>query len=163
MSKSTSKATLQQRLRALVAGTQKHFPNASLTFGGATHTAAELVQLFQSLDDSTTVMDAAKAKWQDTLKAQRDVRANVRPAMQAYATHLVSLFGSAVEPLADFGLTPRKAPALRTAEQKANAAAKRKATREARHTMGKRQKAGIKGTVSAPGNTSVAPVTTKPA
>jgi hypothetical protein len=151
MSKPVTKANLQQRLGDLVAGTQKHFPNGSLTFGGATYTPAVLIQLFQSLDDATTGMDVAKAKWQDALKAQRGAKAKVGPVMQAYRSYLVSLFGNAVETLADFGLTPHKAPAPQTAEQKATAAAKRKATRAARHTMGTKQKAGIKGTVTTAG------------
>ena len=49
--------------------------------------------------------------------------------------------------LADFGITP-KARAPLTVEAKAAAAAKRAATRAARHTMGTQQKKGIKGDVT---------------
>ena len=58
-------------------------------------------------------------------------------------------FGNSADVLKDFGLTPRRAPTPRTAEQKAVAAAKRVATRAARHTMGKNQKKDVKGAVSA--------------
>jgi hypothetical protein len=146
--RAVTKASLQLRLRGLIAGTQKHYPNGSLTFGGATYTSSALIQLLQSLDDATAAVDAAKAKEQDALKQQRNVKAKVGPVAQAYRSYLVALHGNAVEPLADFGLTPKKAPAPRTAEQKATAAAKRKATRVARHTMGSKQKKDVKGTVT---------------
>jgi ABC-type transporter Mla subunit MlaD len=148
MGTNTSKATLQQRLRALTTGTQKHFPNGTLSFGAATYTPEQLVQLFKSLDDATTAMDTAHSRWQDALKAQRDVLAKVGPVVRDYRSYLVALYGKSVESLADFGLTPRKAPAPRTAEAKATAAKKAVATREARHTGGKRQKAAIHGTVA---------------
>jgi hypothetical protein len=45
-------------------------------------------------------------------------------------------------------MKPRKAPAARTPEEKIAAAAKAKATRAARHTMGSKQKAKVKGTVT---------------
>jgi hypothetical protein len=155
MTKPTTKANLHTQLGNLVAGTQKHFPNGSLTFGGATYTPAALIQLLQSLDAATTGTDVAKATWQDALKVQGDARAKVGPVLKAYRSYLVALYGNAVGTLADFGLTPHKAPAPQTAEKKASAAAKRKATRAARHTMGSRQKAGIKGTIA----TAAAPAT----
>jgi hypothetical protein len=162
MSKAISKANLQTQLGDLVAGTQKHFPNGSLTFGGATYAPAALIQLFQSLDDATTGMDAAKATWQDALKAQSDARAKVGPVVKAYRSYLVALYGHAVSTLADFGLAPHKAPAPQTAEEKASAAAKRKATRAARHTMGSKQKASIKGEVATAGTPAVATAPAKP-
>jgi hypothetical protein len=162
MSKAITKANLQTRLGDLVAGTQKHFPNGSLTFGGATYTPAALIQLFQSLDDATTGTDVAKATWQDALKMQSDAQAKVGPVVKAYRSYLVALFGNAVGTLADFGLTPRKAPAPQTAEKKASAVAKRNATRAARHTMGSKQKAGIKGTIAAAAPPATATAPAKP-
>jgi hypothetical protein len=81
-------------------------------------------------------------------------------------------FGSSPDVLADFGLAP-KARAQVTVEAKAVAAAKRKATRAARHTMGPKQKKGITGVVpdaiviptraSAPVVTTTATATSSPA
>jgi hypothetical protein len=58
--------------------------------------------------------------------------------------------------LADFGLAPRKSNA-KTVQTKATAVAKNLATRKARGTMGKKQKASIKGHVT---GIIVTPVTT---
>ncbi|HEY8038591.1 MAG TPA: hypothetical protein VIF15_02305, partial [Polyangiaceae bacterium] len=57
-------------------------------------------------------------------------------------------FGTQADVLADFGMTPRKAATPLTVEQKAAAAAKRKATRAARGTKGPKAKLGIHGAVT---------------
>jgi len=142
-----TKATLEQRVRELVAGTQKHSPNGSLTFGGATYTTAALVQELQSLADALAAADAAKASWQDALKDADGVRAKVVPVMQAYRSWLVATNGNAPSTLADYGLTPRKSATPLTSEQKVARAKKAEATREARGTMGKKQKKSVKGKV----------------
>ena len=56
-------------------------------------------------------------------------------------------FSTSPDVLADFGINPKARTPL-TVEAKAAAVAKRTATRAARHTMGSRQKEGIKGDVT---------------
>jgi hypothetical protein len=153
-----TKATWEQRIRGLIAGTQKHPPTGPLTIGGATFTATALVQLLQSLADALAAADAAKASWQDALKNVTGVRGKVGPVVQAYRTWLVATYGSAPSTLADYGVTPRKAPTPLTAEQKVARAAKAAATRKARNTMGSKKKKSVKGTVP-----TAAPVTSTPA
>ena len=161
----TSKGSMQLRLRGLIAGTQKHFPNGSLTFGGATYTPASLIQSFQNLDDATARMDAARAAWEDTVTAQRAVKATVDPLIKGYRGYLTTLYGNVSATLVDFGMSPRKERAPLTTAQQTAAVAKQKATRAARHTMGPKQKAGIKGTVPTPETTPAAttPATAGPA
>jgi hypothetical protein len=67
--------------------------------------------------------------------------------------------------LADFGLRPKKAPTPLTVEEKAAAAAKRKATRVARNTMGSQQKKAVTGTFVGVVVTPIwtAPITPAPA
>jgi hypothetical protein len=159
-----TKATLEQRIRGLIAGTQKHPPTGSLTVGGGTYTATALVQLLQSLADALAAVDSAKASWQDALKNATDVKAKVGPVVQAYRSWVVVTYGNAPSTLADYGVTPRKVRAPLTAEQKVAAAAKAKATRTARNTMGKKQKKSVKGTVpaTAPATSSTASQPTAP-
>jgi hypothetical protein len=152
-----SKASALASVRALVAGTQKHTPNGSLTFGNATYTAASLVQMLQSLADAMTAHDAAQVKAKDALLAQRDVTAKVGPVLQAYRRYLVATYGTAMETLADYGLTPPKARTPLTSEQKAASVAKLRATRIARGTTSKKQKAQIHGVVTAPGQPPATP------
>ena len=61
---------------------------------------------------------------------------------------LLVAFGGQLDTLADFGLTAR-AKHVTTPEEKLAATDKAKATREARHTMGSKQRAAIKGVVPA--------------
>jgi hypothetical protein len=142
-----TKASIAEQIRGLIAGTQKHPQNGPLTFGGATYTDAAIVQALQSLSDATAAADAAQADWQDALKTMRAVRAKVGPVIRAYRSWLVATYGDAPALLADYGVTPPKARTPLTTEQQAEALAKRKATRAARHTMGTKQRKQVKGTV----------------
>jgi hypothetical protein len=146
-SKVRTKATLQQRVRSLIAGTQVHYPTGQLIVGGVTYEPATLAQLLKSLGDAMAVADGAKAKWHDALKSLRDEDAKVGPVVRAYQNYLVSSLGDSPSTLADFGLAPRKVRAPLTVEEKTAAAAKRKATREARHTMGTQQRKAVTGNV----------------
>jgi hypothetical protein len=142
------KAMLEQRIRDLIAGTQKHSTNGSLTFGGATYSATALVQVLQSLADSLATEDTARASWQDALKNVRDAQAKAGPIVQAYRSWLVATNGNAPSTLADYGLVPRKARTPLSTDKQAVANAKSKATRAARHTMGSKQKQDVKGTIT---------------
>jgi hypothetical protein len=156
-----NKAAALASVRALIAGTQKHTPTGSLTFGNASYTTASLVQLLQSLVDAMTAHDEAETHAKDLLAALRDVVTKVRPVIQAYRKYLVATYGDATQTLADYGLKPHKAPAPRSSEQKAAAAAQLRATRKARGTTSKKQKASIKGVVTpAPVPPAAAPAAT---
>jgi hypothetical protein len=144
----STKVSLETRLRDIIAGTEKHSPNGTFTFGGATYTAAVLGQLFQGLIDALDASDAARATWEDAVKKAHDMTASVTPVLRGYSSFLIAANGNASSVLADYGLAPRKARAPLTSAQEAAAAAKRKATRAARHTMGAVQKKAVKGDVT---------------
>ena len=158
-----SKASALASVRALMAGTQKHTPNGQLTFGNATYGADSLVQMFQSLVDAMTAHEAAQVKAKDVLLALRDTTAKVSPVLRAYRRFLVATYGNATETLADYGLKPLKARAPRTSEQKAKAAAKIRATRKARGTTSKKQKASVHGVVTTTETSAAPPTPPKPA
>jgi hypothetical protein len=143
-----SKVTLLTRVQALIAGTQKHYPNGSFSLLNTAYTTATLVQLLQSLADALTALNTAEASVKDAVLAVTAARAKVVPVILAYTRQLRTTFGGATQTLLDFGVEPDKVPAPRTSEQKAEAAAKARATREARGTTSKKQKATIKGNVT---------------
>jgi hypothetical protein len=151
-----TKDGLEQRIRGLIAGTQKHPPSAPVALGGSTYTAQALEQVFQGLLDALTASDTARAAWEDTVTKVRARKATVLPLARAYANTLLAANGNTSSVLADYGLTPRKARAPMTTDQQAAAVAKRKATRAARHTMGSVQKKAVKGDVT---GVNVTPVT----
>jgi hypothetical protein len=87
----------------------------------------------------------------------------VRPVLGAYRKYLAATYGNATQSLADYGLKPPKAPAPRTGEQLAASAAQLRATRKARGTTSKKQKASIKGVVTPAPETPVAAPSPAPA
>ena len=128
-------------------GLQKLLPNGQFTFGGTTYTTATLVPLFQSWIDAIGKVSAAQASAKDVVAALRAVEANVAPVYLGLKQDLLHTYGTQSQTLTTFGLEPRKAPAPRTAEQKATAAAKAKATRAARGTGSKKSKSTVTGNV----------------
>jgi hypothetical protein len=141
---------------ALIAGTQKHFPNGSFTLGNTTYTTASLVQLLQGLVSAMTAHNAAQANAKDTLVAEQGTKATVGPVLQAYQHLVLAAFSNATQTLADFGLTPPKARTPMTAAQLAARAAKSEATRLARGTTSKKQELAVKGNVT---GVTVTPIT----
>jgi hypothetical protein len=135
-------------VQALIAGTNKHFPSGSFTLGNAAYTTASLVGLLQSLADAIAAADRAHASTKDAVAALRAARAKVGPVMLAYRRQLLTMFETAAEALADFGVQPAKARVPMTSEKKAAAAVKRQATRQARGIVGKKKRAAVKSNVT---------------
>jgi hypothetical protein len=162
MSTTTSihnKATALTQVQALIAGTQKHFPNGSLTFGNATHTAAELIQALESLANALSALSAAHVRVKDAGTALSGVEVTVGPLMRDYKSFIHTTFATAAQTLADFGLKARKAPTPLTSDQRAVATAKLRATRKARGTTSKKQKLAVKGNVT---SVQITPITVAP-
>ena len=152
-----TKADTLALMLAMMAGMQKRFPSGSFTLGNNAFTTASLVQLFQSLVDAINAVNAAQASAQEAVATMRGVQARVGPVYLALKHMLLTTFGTAAQALADFGLEAPTAPAPKTVETKAAAAAKLRATRAARGTTSKKQKLAIKGNVS---GITVTPITT---
>jgi hypothetical protein len=151
VSAARSKSTKASLVEDLITGTNKHYPSSSqaLTFGGATHTVAALTQLFQSFVDLREAVIASQATTKAKVAAERAQAPSLLVVIDEFVAFVRVTFGGQPDALADFGLAPPKARTPLTAEQKAVAAAKGKATRAARHTAGKNQKKGVKGAVTA--------------
>jgi hypothetical protein len=151
MSSAQSKNTRQSLAKSLIAGTHKHFPNGSqeLAFGGATRTVSALAQLLQSYVDLRDAVTTFRAAARARVAAERAQSQALLAVIDEYVAFVRATFGKQPDVLSDFGLAPPKARAPQSAEKKAVATAKRAATRAVRHTMGAKQKKGVKGNVSA--------------
>jgi hypothetical protein len=137
----TIKSKAASLAEQLIAGTKKHFSTAtSLAFGGSTFTPAQIEASLQTLSDLRTAVTTAKATTQAKVAAELAQAPALRGQMAAYVTYVKATFGNTPDVLADFGLKPKKASTPLTVDEKAEAAAKRAATRAARHTMGPVQK-----------------------
>jgi hypothetical protein len=147
-SKSNTKAAALARVQALIAGTQKHFPNGSFTIGGTTYTSAALIQVLQGLANAMLARDAANTGAKDARATEKATQTQVGPIVRAYERLVTAAFANATQTLADFGLTPPKARTPLTTAQRAVRAAKAKATRTARGTTSKKKKLAVKGDVT---------------
>jgi hypothetical protein len=152
-----TKATTLAHVQALIAGTQKHFPNGQFTLGNTAFTTASLVQTLQSLADALTALNAAHASVKDGVAALGTTETKVGPVIRAYTSFLRATFSNATAQLGDFGLQAPKARQPLPTEKRVVATAKLKATRIARGTTSKKQKLAVKGNVT---GVTVTPVTT---
>jgi hypothetical protein len=133
----------------LIVGTKKHFSTvSSLAFGNASFTPAQVEASLQTLIDLRTAVDDARTVAKAKIVAEAAQAPSLRSQMAALVMFVKATFGNSPDVLADFGLKPRKARTPLTIGQKATAAAKRAATRAARHTMGTNQKKAVKGTIT---------------
>jgi hypothetical protein len=145
----TGKRAVADRAKRLADGTTKHLDVAEkVRLDGQVLARDDVAAKLRALGALRDDVDAADATTKTKLEAERSQGPALRAFMAAYVALVKLAFGNRPDILADFGLSPRKAPAPLTAEQKAAAVAKRAATRAARGTKGPRQKAAIKGNVT---------------
>ena len=137
--------------KTLIAGARKRFPNGAeqVTVGNVPTTIDQLTAELQSFVDNRTAVEAAQVAATKAVETERAQAPSLIAILIAFVAFVRGVFGQDTAALADFGLEPHKAPAPLSAEQKAVAAAKRKATREARGTASTKAKKGIKGNVTA--------------
>jgi hypothetical protein len=145
---SPNKATALARVQALMAGTEKHFPNGSFTLGNTSYTTASLVQALKALEDALTAVNVAQSGARDAVSALRATETKVAPLLRDYRSFVRATFSTAASQLADFGLSPTKARKPMDSEERAAATAKMRATRIARGTTSKKQKLAVKGNVT---------------
>ncbi len=147
-----NKKTLLISLIDLIAGINKHYATGSLTLASKTYTGPELVAVLQPLADLLSASAASRAAWLKDVHDEEQAFAQAHELLVSLNQALYASYGNAADTLADFGLPPRtrRAP---SAAVKAAAAAKARATREARGELGKRQRVKI---VAEAGNTPAA-------
>jgi hypothetical protein len=126
--------------------------------GGVAVPTTTIVSALQARVASAKTTANARANWLAAVEAERNERATTESLVSACKQALTLAFAGQVDTLALFGLTPRK-PRVVSPETKVAAAAKAKATRQARHTLGSKQKAKVKGDVT---GITVTPVVTEP-
>jgi hypothetical protein len=131
----------------VIVGIQKDLKNVSVPVAGETFTPATLTALLQSRIDAAAQVDTTRAAWLAAVKTYDTVDAKATPVVHGLKQYVLNAYGPTSPVLADFGFTTPKR-AAQTPEKKAAAVAKRKATREARNTMGKKAKLAVKGNVT---------------
>ena len=140
-----SKIVAECNIRVLAL--RKHVdPQAAIPIGGTTHTGTGVIEVYQGMIDAQTAVDSLRAQLAAALAARDRAHAARGRADGALRAWVVNTFGENSQQAHDFGFPPPKQRVI-SAETKARAVEKLRATRAARHTTGKRQKARIKGVV----------------
>jgi hypothetical protein len=144
----TQRTTANQNL---IDGLKKHQDTLpSLVIDGTSYKTADIITTLQGFLNSAATVVSSRATWQAAVQADEQGREKGQTFVSGLKQALHVAFGNSIDMLADFGLVQRKTRAPRTPQQKAASAAKAKATRAARHTMGSKQKTAIKGSVTPP-------------
>jgi hypothetical protein len=146
-SRKVSKNKIVAQLQTIIRGVRTHMSGESFVINGIEYTADEVIAVLQREIDNLHASDAARQQWLNSVRHQvTGFVAETRPMIHGVRDHATARFGERAEELREFGFTPTRA-ANRTPESKVIAAEKLRATRKARGTMGKRQRAAIKGVV----------------
>ena len=154
--KSKGKQTVSALATLLIAGTNKRLASTTqVLIAGSSFMPAQVIERLQAIVNLRSDVDVAKASTKAKLATEKADMPALRAFMDAFVTFVKAAFSSQPDALADFGLHPKARTPL-TVEQKTAAAAKRKATRAARNTMGSKQKKSVKGDVT---GVTVTPVT----
>ena len=135
---------------AMIGGIQKYLPNAAFLVDGQSMPAAGVVTKLQTRVDAFNAVSTAEGAFHGSVNTCNATEQATAGFVTGIRQSVLAMFAGQPEVLAAFDVSPRKQPAPRTAEQKVVAAAKAKATRVARGTMGKKAKAQVKGTLTGP-------------
>ncbi len=165
MASNTPKANRPSEVTALQKmsdGLTKHASTIpQLVIGAVSMTPADVSTKLESRIAVAQAVDSTRATWRNAVAVDDTATEQLKPFLSGLRQTLLAAFSGQVDVLADFGLTPRKKAVLTTTERAA-AALKAKATRAARGTLGKNQKADITTNVKVNAAT-VTPMVTVPA
>jgi hypothetical protein len=143
----------------LIAGLQKNAPNLVMMFASQSYTTPQIVALLQTLITSNNTVLSTKSAWHDAVVANTKAEAQYAPLVAELTQTIKVMYSNAETTLATFGLTPKKPRKPLTTEQLATRNAKAEATRKARGTTSKKQKATVSGNVV---GVNIVPVTNSP-
>ena len=122
-----------QRLNAL----HTHVPaKAAVKINGTSMSLAAVIKVYQSSLDHRAAVSTKRNELKMSLKARAQAEATRRATDRALKAWVVTQFGADSKEALDFGFAPSKVTP-KTAETKALAAQKGRATRKARHPLGK--------------------------
>jgi hypothetical protein len=131
--------------RDLISGLKTHFEEGDVVYvDGKRYSPSDLVDLLEERIQLSQEVLTARGAWQAAVARERANIARTAPVFTALEQTIHMRFGRDAEPLAEFGLAPRKERRKLTGEEKASMTAKIRATRAARHTLGKRQRLALR-------------------
>jgi hypothetical protein len=158
-----TKVDLQTSYQALITGLLAFYqPTDTFALKSGTFTRDDVIEQLQKFIVAAEATKAGHTAWRGTVQAEREVELQVRPIRTGLRGIVSARYGANGTQMMQFGFVPTKR-AKKTAQTKAQAVAKGRATRTARSTKGKVQKKAIKGVVAVVGSVGSAGVAPAPA
>jgi hypothetical protein len=142
--------------QALLVGLPKYCATTVFTIAGASYTTPQVVALIQSVMNASLAVAPAKATYLATTKAIAQSETTDGETVKEVREVVALMFKNAPSTLAELAISPRKVPQPLSTAARAVAEAKAKATRLARGTTSKKQKALVTGNVT---GVSITPIT----
>jgi hypothetical protein len=139
------KATLAALLAALVKGVSTELAGVdSIVLDGTTYARTDLLARIQAALDAFASVKTARTALAQAVASQDAAVAQAKPLRAGVKRFLQLKYGPTSPKLQEFGFTPTRVP-VTSVKTKAEAKVKSAATRAARGTKGKKQKAQITG------------------
>jgi hypothetical protein len=148
MIQNTTNTDLTVLEESVVGGLARLLPDASVPIAGKLIGSKELQARVKAHADILNALRDAHAKVSELVALDQSMRGEMAQLLMGIRNQVSALYGEESAAFASFGFKARKTP-QRTPKSKVVAAEKSLATRAARHTMGKRQRSQIHGTVPA--------------
>jgi hypothetical protein len=141
-----SQVTKRTRAASIVSGIRKRLPSAeTYKMSGKAYTHEELAAFFQAQVDALDAVHAARAALAAAIAKERAVARSVAARLPLFQNSIGNRLGFTPEVFADFGWQLPKKPGPKTTASKLAGVERARATREARGTMGKKQRLKIRG------------------
>jgi hypothetical protein len=146
---SQSKQLEQAQDQKFIAAFTKYFgKKATIVANETGYSHDQITQAIQGRVDSQADVETTRGKYSIAVAEAKAAQAVAQPSYDAAKQAVFLKYGSNPAVLSEFGLAPRKKAGVRDVATKQAAITQAKATRLARHTMGPRQKAKVKGVVT---------------
>ncbi len=130
---------------ALAHGFRKHcVKDGGMIINTKKRTGAKIASELERRAAAEDAVGAARAALQAALDDRDRIEKETQEYYDAVRAMVFVAFGKSPEILVDFGLEPAKPPRQLTTEEKKAAVEKARATRAARHVMGRRQRLKIR-------------------
>jgi hypothetical protein len=154
VSVTTQKLDTQAQYQAIIDGSNALLPGVDpFVIAKQTIARADLFAQFQKGIDAVNATKAARIALSAAVANERAVNATLKPLRSAFKTYAQGRFGKRAPELQQLGFVQNRTPKKSVAKAAAGAT-QGKATRTARGTKGRQQKAAVTGAV-----TAVAPAT----
>ena len=144
MRKSSRKSLVIASIPKTVSGLRKHFAGQVLRLNGRELAVDAVIAQLDAALKQVARASAAQTAWKQELEAADAAVASAGLVVSAVRDLVRGVFGKKSTSVEDFGMKPRSYGRA-TLATRVDAAAKSKATRAERHTMGPRQKAKLHG------------------